>query len=77
MHANFLRALLRLGSLTERSAAVRRGPWLLIDAGVEMDEFNLAVPAEQADDAALEFAEAVAWHVSRGHLLSTDASGGG
>ncbi len=68
MHANFLRALLRLGSLTERSAAVRKGPWLLVDAGVEMDEFNLAVPAERIDDAALEFAEAIAWHASRGRL---------
>jgi ribosomal protein S18 acetylase RimI-like enzyme len=69
MHANFLRALLRLGSLTDRSAAERKGPWLLIDAGVEMDEFNLAVPADPVGDAAVELAEAAAWHANRGRLF--------
>jgi N-acetylglutamate synthase len=69
MHKNFLRALLRLGSLTGRSAAERKGPWLLIDAGVEMDEFNLAVPAEPIGDAVIELTDAVAWHANRGRLF--------
>jgi len=69
IHENMLRALLRVGSLTERSAAERIGPWLLIDAGVDEPRFNAAVPAgpipHPAD--AIELAEA--WFATRSALF--------
>jgi GNAT superfamily N-acetyltransferase len=43
MHANLLRALDRIGHLTARSAVVRDGGWQLIDAGMDLPQFNLAL----------------------------------
>lgn len=65
-HANFLRALVRLGSLTERAEAVRQGAWLLIDAGLGLDQFNLAVVADVSKDPPADLSEAIEWHRGRG-----------
>ena len=77
IHQNMLRALLRVGSLTERSAAEHVGPWLVIDAGVDEPRFNAAVPAEVILDipAAIDLADN--WFLARGvpfrfHLRNTD-----
>jgi GNAT superfamily N-acetyltransferase len=49
MHQNLLRAVMRVGALTEASVAERVGPWLLIDSGTGMDRFNVGLIA--SDDA--------------------------
>ena len=65
MHQNLLRALLRLGSLTDRAKAERVGPWLLIDAGVDMARFNIAVAAEVIDDPITAIKLATDWFEGR------------
>lgn len=65
MHANVLRARLRLGSLTDRAKAERVGPWLLIDAGVDVPRFNLALAAAPIDDPVSAIAAAAEWFEAR------------
>lgn len=40
IHANLLRAVLRVGSVTPQASAERVGPWQLIDSGTGLDRFN-------------------------------------
>ncbi len=77
IHQNLLRAMLRIGSLTERSAAARVGPWLLIDAGVDEPRFNVALTAGPISDVAGAVALAEAWFAARSapfrfHLRDAD-----
>ncbi|HKS92940.1 MAG TPA: GNAT family N-acetyltransferase [Tepidiformaceae bacterium] len=65
MHANMLRAVQRIGHLTERSATAEVGPWLLIDAGVDMARFNQAFVAASLDEPAAAVAQALAWFDAR------------
>jgi GNAT superfamily N-acetyltransferase len=66
MHANMLRAVLRIGHLTEGSAAERVGPWLLIDAGVGMPRFNQALVVEEPENPGKAVADALTWFEDRG-----------
>jgi len=77
IHRNMLRALLRVGSLTDRSAAEHVGPWLVIDAGVDEPRFNAAVPAEGIVDTPAAIQLAVDWFAARAvpfrfHLRDSD-----
>lgn len=66
MHANFMRALVRVGSLTAHSAAERNGGWLLIDAGLVPERFNLAVRTDPAHDPAAALNLVSNWYAARG-----------
>jgi len=65
MHANMLRAVQRIGHLTDQSATAEIGPWLLIDAGVGMPRFNQAFVTARLDHPARAVPDALAWFDSR------------
>lgn len=69
MHANLLRALERIGHLTGRSALVRDGGWQLIDAGLDLPRFNLAL-ATGAGGGVPQPGVAMDWFAERGVRFS-------
>ena len=70
MHANLLRALERIGHLTAGSEIARTSGWQLIDAGVGMRQFNLALPTALKADTTPAIAVASDWFRERGTEFS-------
>ncbi len=66
MHANYLAALGRVTVLGPGGHTEESGPWLLLDAGLDFDFFNIAALAAEATDPGRDIAEAVAWFGARG-----------
>lgn len=66
MHANILRAAIRVGNLTSRSAVGEVGGWLVVDAGVDMVRFNQAWVAGGAEEALRGIDDALGWFHDRG-----------
>ncbi len=60
-----LRAVQRIGHLTDQSDTAEIGAWLLVDAGVDMPRFNQAFVAAPIDDPAQAVDDALAWFDSR------------
>lgn len=66
VHENVLRAIHRVGFLTPRAAVYESEHWLLIDAGVDLQDFNFALPRTRPADPVTALAEAAAWYRQRG-----------
>ena len=66
VHALYIHALGRITALGDGGAAERVGPWLCVDAGLGVSEFNIAVVVEPVASPAAAFREAMNWFAYRG-----------
>jgi len=66
MHANYVYALGRITRLGPGGEAERVGPFLCVDAGLGVSQFNIAVAVEPVGNARRELREALSWFAFRG-----------
>ncbi len=65
IHENYLAALGRVTVLGPGAHTERRGPWLLLDAGLDFDFFNVAALTAETSDPVGAIVEAVGWFAAR------------
>ncbi|MGE3074042.1 MAG: GNAT family N-acetyltransferase [Dehalococcoidia bacterium] len=66
VHALYIHALGRITALGDGGAAERVGPWLCVDAGLGVSDFNVAVVVEPVANPAVALREAMNWFAYRG-----------
>lgn len=75
MHALYVHALGRITSLGPGGCAERVGPWLCIDAGLGVSDFNIAVVVEGVANPKAALREAMEWFAFRGLNARLDLRG--
>lgn len=66
VHALYIHALGRITALGDGGAAERVGPWLCVDAGLGVSDFNIAVAVEAVANPVANLHEAMNWFAYRG-----------
>lgn len=72
MHENYVYSMSRIAELGPGRASERVGPWLLVDAGLGISEFNVGVVVGEVPDAAKALLGAKAWYARRGLNMRLD-----
>lgn len=75
MHALYVHALGRITALGPGGCAERVGPWLCIDAGLGVSEFNIAVVVDAVSNPRAALREAMQWFALRGINARLDLRG--
>lgn len=75
VHALYVHALGRITALGPGGSAERVGPWLCVDAGLGVSDFNIAVVVEPVSNPVAALREAMNWFANRGINARFDLRG--
>src|SRR5512139_2044965 len=75
MHALYVQALGRITALGPEGCAERVGPWLCVDAGLGVSDFNIAVVVDGVTKPRAAVRQAMDWFADRGINVRLDLRG--